>query len=271
MNIGIDGGPLSITDERLKVGVYRDTVELISAMSKLRENHRFTVYLFTAPEGIGERFPKNVTFKLVQPSTGFMKVRLPLELALHPVDVFIGTAQAVPVTKCPTVGIINDLGFLYNPDAYGKSAKKLAEQTQQLVNRTSHIICISKFTKVDVISHYHADPEKITVASPGVSAAFSSTGPSFPHPRPYILFVGSLTRSKNLPQAIRIFYEFLKRSKKDVDFLLAGGDYWPDPEIDRTIESLHLKGRVKLLGRVSDKKLAILYRGATAFLTTALH
>lgn len=271
MNIGIDGGPLSIVDDRLKVGVYRDTLELIAWMSKLGEKHHFTVYVFTPPpREVGERFGKNVTFKLLTPPTGFMKVRLPLELAIHPVDVFIGTAQAIPIMTCPTIGIVNDLGFLHHPDLYGKSAAKLVLQTKQLVDRTSHIVCISKFTRDDVVSHYHIDPNKISVAYPGVSPVFTSRGASFRYPRPYILFVGSLTKSKNIPQAIRIFSKFLKQTETDYDFLLAGGDFWPDPEIKKTIDSLHMKTRVKLLGRVRDDTLAKLYRGATAFLTTSL-
>lgn len=271
MNIGIDGGPLSITDDRLKVGVYRDTLELIATLSKIGENHTFTVYCFTPPVAeVGERFGKNVRVKMLMPPAGFMRVRLPFELWRNPVDVFIGTAQAIPVTRVPTIGIVNDLGFLQYPQTYGDSAKELSQQTSYLVKHASHIIAISNTTKQDIRRYYHIDPKRVTVCYPGVSSVFSSNGPRNSHPRSYVLFVGSLTKTKNIPRAIRIFAQFRLTLGEPFDFFLAGGDFWPDPKIKQTIDELQMNESVHLLGRIIDEKLADLYRGATAFFTASL-
>ncbi|MBI3559602.1 glycosyltransferase, partial [Candidatus Gottesmanbacteria bacterium] len=66
--------------------------------------------------------------------------------------------------------------------------------------------------------------------------------------------------------------EFRKFCVKNTthDLFLVGGDYWPDPAIEETLGTLHLENRVKKIGFVSDEELPTYYRGAVAFMTTAL-
>ncbi|MBI4066184.1 glycosyltransferase, partial [Candidatus Gottesmanbacteria bacterium] len=93
---------------------------------------------------------------------------------------------------------------------------------------------------------------------------------------PYFLFVGSLNKAKDIPTMLKCFVMFLERRKKEerhdkiYDLYLIGGDYWPDPAIEETIDKFHLEDRVKKIGFVPDAELPKYYRGALAFVTTAL-
>ncbi len=84
---------------------------------------------------------RNVVLRL---STGFLRVRVPVEIHLHPIDKFLGLGQALPPgLSCPSIGCIYDIGFLQYPQAYPDSYKRLKVQTDDLVRRVNHIITVS--------------------------------------------------------------------------------------------------------------------------------
>ena len=266
MVIGVDAGALSITDDRLKVGVYRVTRQALAVLAKLDRKNSYRFYTFEAIEqGIVEAFGGRG--ELVRlPRRGWQRVWLPIELMRRPVDVFFGFAQSLPLSRTSyNIGFVYDLGFLYHPEAYGISAKTLKHQTDELVRRADHIITISQATKADLTREYCLAAEKITIAYPGVDAAFSPAGEKHVGPNPYFLFVGSLTKTKDIPALLENFVRL-----RDHDLYLVGGDYWPDPAIEETIQKLHLEDRVKRIGFVPDEDLPEYYRGALAFVTTAL-
>ncbi len=279
MIIGVDAGALSITDERLKVGVWRVTFNLLRGLSKLDRKNSYRLYSFgEGIRGIGEirkRWGGRMN-EVRLPQAGWSTLWLPSHLRLFPVDVFLGLAQALPASLSRSIGFIYDVGFLTNPQAYGNSADKLAKQTQQLVNRANHIITISESSKQDIRNSYRIREDRVTVAYPGVDGKFFKR-PRLTKPKgealrtPYFLFVGSLNKAKDLPLALEAFALFLKQTKKPYDFLLIGGDYWPDPNVDQSINRLNIRNYVKQLGVVTDKELAMYYHGATALVTTALH
>lgn len=262
MVIGVDAGALSITDDRLKVGLYRVTRETLRALSALDKENSYRLYSF---EEIGEiRGIRGKEIRL--PKMGWSKVWLPIELKKHPVDVYLGFAQALPFSMTSyNIGFVYDLGFLYHPEAYGTSAMSLKKQTDTLVRRADHIITISQATKSDLTREYGLPTEKITVAYPGVDATFSPAGEKYVGPNLYFLFVGSLNKVKDIPTLLESFAKL-----RGYDLYLVGGNYWPDPAIEETIKKFHLASRVKMLGFVADEKLPEYYRGATAFVTTAL-
>ena len=268
--IGVDAGALSITDERLRVGVWRVTFYLLRELSSLDRNNTYRLYSFRPIDrDVMKYFGSNMQNVVLTPTIGWSSVRLPLELTLRPVDVFLGLAQTLPSSLSNTIGFIYDVGFLFHSEAYGASARKLAKQTKQLVERARHIITISKSSKQDILNHYSIEEKRVTVTYPGVSF-LASQGEAL-QKSPYFLFVGSLNKAKDIPLAIEAFALFLKQIKKPYDFVLAGGEYWPDPAIDALIHQHQLEKYVHKVGYVSDDALADYYRGATALVATGLH
>jgi len=287
MIIGIDAGALSITDKRLQVGVWRVTLELLKELSYIDKNNLYRLYSFRPIDRkIMSLFGKNMTNVVLSPFIGYMKVRLPMELAVHPVDVFLGVSQALPRTiysrstswrrgifnsvnictcmhrKIRMIGFIYDLAFLHMGEHYGSSWIRLREQTKAVIQRADHIITISEFTKNDIISFQE---KSISVCYPGITIKKNIAGVKNKHP--YILFVGSLKPVKNIPALIQGFHQFMHQSKTEHDLILIGGDYWNDPQIQQTINDLHVGNRVKVVGFMSEEKKAGYYKGADAFIT----
>lgn len=272
MIIGVDAGALAITDERLKVGVWRTSYNLLRELSKLDRKNDYRLYSFRPlDEGLVKSFGGRMTNRVLRPLPGWFTLRLPIELRLNPVDIFLGLSQAIPFSAPKkSLGFVYDLGFLHYPQAYRGTLRQLKRHTEELVRRASQIVAISKTTATDIVKTYHYPSKNITVAYPGVAAQFTSVGAKYTGKNPYFLFVGALKRGKNIPAAIRAFAKFLNQTKKPYDFLIIGGNYWEDDRIKQTIEELHLGKRVKLLGHAADSELPKFYRGATALVVPSL-
>ncbi len=271
MIIGIDAGMLGITDERLQVGVWRVAVELLKQLGNMGSN-TYRLYSFHPIDPqllaqLGTTMKNIVLF----PSTGFLKIRLSIELFLHPVDCFLALGQALPmVLPKKTIGFVYDVAFLQSPRAYPGSYERLKDQTNDLVKRASHIVTISHTVKKDLIDTYDISDVKISVAYPGLGNEFSLKGKTIQRERLYFLFVGSLKKGKNVPFIIDAFAQFLLTTDKQFDLLLIGSNYWEDPEINQSISLYHLQDRVKRMGFVSDSDLACYYRGATALVSPSI-
>jgi glycosyltransferase involved in cell wall biosynthesis len=255
MVIGIDAGAICGTDERLKVGVYRVTVELLKHLSKLDSVNTYRLYSFKLiPKEIMSQFGSNMRNISLTPSTGYMKLRLPIELKMHPVDIFLGVAQAIPKGAKKAIGFIYDLGFLHHPEIYGAQAQVLANQTAALVSRATHIVTISEASKQDIMGTYGLKSENITVVYLGVSEVFQKNKIKASHKNSYFLMVG-VNPSKNIPIAMDAFEAFIKKTKKMYDLIIIGGNKSMKPVFQKS---------VYFLGYISDKELAKWYKGATA-------
>jgi len=272
MVIGVDAGAICEADERLKVGVYRVTAELLKQLALIDKVNAYRLYSYAPiPKALLSLFGNNMVNIALTPSVGYMKLRLPFHIKLHPPDVFLGLSQAVPVGTKHAIGFVYDLGFLHAPSEYGNTAGKLTHQTEEVVARSTHLVTISEATKQDIVNTYHIDAKRISVAHPGISDVFLAPGEEMHTKHPYILSVGLLKPGKHLSIAIRAFASFLERIKKPYDFVVIGGDTNLDPAIKKTIHELHLEKRVKLLGYVSDGEVARWYRGADALIALSTH
>ena len=272
MKIGVDGGALSITDDRLKVGVYRVVYNLLRELGKINTENTYYIYSFIPIDReVMQAFGPRMINKVLRPQKGWFSLRLPLELSLNPVDLFLGTSQAVSSSTSHNIGFIYDLGFLYYPDAYPGSYEKLKKQTEHLVRKSHRIIAISHSAKSDIEKELGLPGENITVAYPGVDSRFTKEGKTFKGKHPYFLFVGALKPGKNVPSLVKAFAEFLQKEKKVYDLYLIGGNFWNDPKIEKEIHAYKLEERVKKLGFVLDEDLPSYYRGAVAYVSPSYY
>lgn len=271
MVIGVDAGALSTSDPRLQVGVYKVIKHLLTELSIIDTNNSYRLYSFeTISNDVLTGFSSSMTNLVLKPQKGWFSWRLPLSLLLHPVDLFFGVSQGVPLSFSHNIVMVHDLGFLHNPEFYTQSASRLTRQTREAVRRAEMILCISESTKLDIMETYHIEEKNIIVANPGIDETFSPHGDKYNSKTPYLLHVGSLKPSKNIPRLIQAFSQFLHTSKKEYLLLLIGGDYWLDPQILPTITACGLEDKVRLLGHVPDSVLKEYYRGAAAFTTLTL-
>lgn len=270
--IGVDAGCLGVTDQRLKVGVYRVAYNLLKELGKIDRRNQYRLYSFNPIEqkvmrGLGKRM-ENVVLK---PRRGWFRLRLPLELKLRPVDIFLGLSQALPSSSSHNILLVHDLAFEHYPDFYPGSYQKLAKNTRRSVKIADQILAVSDSTKKDLVELYGAPEKKITVSYQGVGKNFSPQGESFKLKAPYFLFVGTLKKRKNIPLILKGFAHLLKKTRSKFKLVLVGCNLWFDSEIPKTVKTFRLEDKILITGFVNDQDLPKFYRGAVAFVSPSLY
>ena len=274
MRVGVDGGALSVSDDRLKVGVWRVTSHFAEELSRLSVKDYYRIYGFGGGEA-GKQDANNPHVRFVQlPRAGYSRIWQTADILKNRIEVYVGLSQAIPplpkiLCDVRKIGVIYDVGFLSHPEFYPGSSDALSHRTADLANRSDHIITISEASRKEICKAYGVDKRRVSVSYLGVDDVFSQRGPVYKGTHPYFLFVGSLKPGKNVPGMIRAFSGFLKHTKTPHDFLLIGSDFWMDTKIQKTVNELGLSDRVRILGYVPDRLLADYYRGAEALVSVS--
>jgi glycosyltransferase involved in cell wall biosynthesis len=266
--IGIECGCLSGI-EIISTGTQRIAYELLSHIGNIHNENRYKLYSF---EPISPKFlihfGRTMENCVLSPSQGYAKIRLPIELHAHPVDIFIGLSQYIPKVPIPTIGFLYDMAFMHMKET--KDNKILQNKTSYVGLNATKIITISESSKKDIIQFYHRSLSEVAVIYPGVSNDFTHSGLQYHHKNPYILHVGGLRKSKNIPFIINVLQKVQKNMGCVVDLILAGDLEDQDPEIKQFIQTHNLNYSLLYLNKPTDKMLASLYRGAVCTVMPSL-
>ncbi len=126
-----------------------------------------------------------------------------------------------------------------------------------VLKRSRMIITDTHVSKRLIVERYRIPEDKIRVIYLGVSETLFN-GPSDGQNKPYILYVGRLSRAKNIQGLIRAFEILSDRFGLNVTLKLTGSRAQIPHELDGEVST-----RISFLGAVSDHALAELYRKAS--------
>ncbi len=146
MLIGIDGNEANITH---RVGVNQYAFGLLHALSLVKSNHKFIIYLKAPalpdmpPEAAGWQY------RIIPFPKLWTQIRLPWDLYTHKPrpDVFFSPSHYAPRwSPVPTVISIMDLGFLQSPGQFtAKDFNQLKNWTAYSAGHAAKIIAISEY------------------------------------------------------------------------------------------------------------------------------
>jgi glycosyltransferase involved in cell wall biosynthesis len=167
----------------------------------------------------------------------------------------------------PLVTTIHDTLHLTHPKLVGSWHKRVYARVmfRLAVRRSDKIICVSKFTRDELVRLVGADAAKITVVHNGVDDIwFSTSETASPHGNPYLLFVGNIKQHKNLRRLLMAFASLADEIPHDLVII---GQKEGLRSQDREVQKLGdaLKTRVVFAGTVSDETLRQFYRHAALF------
>ncbi len=157
-----------------------------------------------------------------------------------------------------------ETGFIEKIDAYMRNGARVADA----------IIADSESTRRDVIEILDVPADRITTIHLAVDPKFhpiadretvSGTCARFSGGMPFFLYVGTLTRHKNIVNVIRAFEIFQAGFSEDFRLVLCGGNGWRHEEIYDAARGSALRDNIILTGRLDDDLLPILMNGATGF------
>lgn len=143
--------------------------------------------------------------------------------------------------------------------------------------RAKKIITITEAAKKEIIEFLGIEPSKIVVSyeappenteSPG---DFTELKKTYLLNRPYLLFVGSLERKKNVIKLCQGFDILLTKYKYDLDLVLSGKVDPHYPEIRTQAMDIKHRDNLVFTGWINNQDQTALYRNAFAFVTASLH
>lgn len=215
-------------------------------------------------------------------STGIVWQARRLRPRLRDVDVLFAPYTTPPGYRGPAV--LSNLGIYEGTHAGtfpGWRSRARSWHFGDSARRASAVIANSASTKSDVCRFYDVPQERVSIVWPGVDPRFRPAGEEGQGPAmavaerhlgtraPYFLFVGKLSLRRNVPALLEAFAAVIA-DRPELHLLLVG----PNPgivDLAGEVARLGLGGSVHHVEHLDQDELALLYRGAQAFVLPTAH
>lgn len=164
---------------------------------------------------------------------------------------------------------IHDLNPLHEGKPLEEQQKSLAH-TQSLINRSDAIVCISEFTKADVLKNCDTGNKPLYVIHNGihrVNIPSQTKSPDKKINRPFLFGMGYVNTKKNY----HVLLPLLKQNP-DIEMVIAGRLDEPDyiETIKKSAEDMGVSDRLHLPGPVSEDDKAWYLSNCIAFMHPSL-
>lgn len=168
---------------------------------------------------------------------------------------------------------IHDVFHLAMPDFIEGMHKRLYARMMfsAVKHKASHVICVSEFTKSELIRLTDINPDKVTVIYNGVAKEwFSIKRTDRPYHKPYLLFVGNIKPHKNLSSLLQAFT--LLKDEIPHDLVIVGNNKGFITEDRNVMQYAQTLGnRVFFTGYVDDALLKQYFAHADCFVFPSLY
>ena len=178
-------------------------------------------------------------------------------------------ANTGPALARNQIVTIHDTNAIEHPEWYRTGAAAWYRILLPILARQARrVLTVSQFSRQRLIAAFKLAPEKVIVIYPGVDRRQFHPVSLFEQAeyrqrsglnRPYLLFVGSPGRGKNLGRLAQAWRQ-VSPGFPDVDLVIAGRS----GGISKKEDLAAIAGRLKLLGSPAESDLAALYSGALA-------
>ena len=275
MLIGIDASRAVVLP---RTGTENYSLQLIRHLLALDTDHRYRLYFNQPPTLDLLPLSPKVEFRVIPFPRLWTHLRLSWEMARRPPDVLFVPAHVLPLIHPQrSVVTVHDLGYLHYPEAHRPFDRwYLHWSTRRHVRAACHLIADSQATRDDLIRHYGAAPERVTVVTPGCDEIFrpvtnairlAQVKKRYGIRGDYLLHVGTLQPRKNLERLLEAF----ARLDGELQLVLAGKRGWLYDRIFRRVEELGLGDRVLFAGHVPQEDLPALMSGARLLAMPSLY
>lgn len=184
---------------------------------------------------------------------------------------------ATPVcTMSSSVATIHDMAMKSMQEKYTflqRNTKRLL--LQNTIYRAKGILCISEFTKKELLNYYPHIEHRIEVIYLGLAKAEKCIKKEILEKwglqtREYILFVGTIAPHKNIISLIKAF-SLLKQKGYSGKLVIAGGKGWMYDEILTFVKNSTIQNQIVFTDYVDEVTLETLYYFAECFVCVSLY
>lgn len=283
---------------KVDTGIGRVTKSLLLELARFDKENNYILYTDRRAE---LRFPSNFRVKILNSSfyrredlvkqTFWERITLAREAEKDQLAIFFSPYNSATRFKTiPNVVLLHDVIWkvLSTTYLYNFRRKIYAQQTFEAVKAAKKILTVSEFSRREIYKHLNIDLELIRVIGAGVSNDFKprdkndkqviQTLDKLKIDTPYVFYIGGFESRKNVALLLKSFAKIAKHYKDNLreKILVIGGEVpaVSNPLLDDVtgiVESLGLKNKVKLVGRLTDEELACVYSGADFFVFPSLY
>lgn len=178
-----------------------------------------------------------------------------------------------------SIVFVHDLGYLDQPDAViARHRRYLGKFVPYSINKATHVMTISEYTKKRIIESYGTASDKITVATPAVDHQefvpqskdkVAKVKQKYKIQDKYLLFLGTVEPRKNIVGLLKAYNLLPDSIKAEYQMVLAGGKGWLDDDINTWCKKLG--DRVIRTGYIDRADKPALYTGASIFTYPSLY
>jgi alpha-1,3-rhamnosyl/mannosyltransferase len=174
------------------------------------------------------------------------------------------------------VSTIHDVIFLAHPELF--PARNLAASRWALdrqIRDSDTLICVSAFTRKEVLERTNADPDRVRVIPLAVAVRSTDEETAVAlraaHgiDRPYVLYIGSLEPRKDVPTLLSAWVA--SKASSEFALVLAGAPAYLAESTLAALDRASTRADIRVLGYVSENSKAALLDGAKAFVYPSIY
>ncbi|MCW1431477.1 glycosyltransferase family 4 protein [Novosphingobium sp. JCM 18896] len=252
---------------RTVTGVERFAIEIVRALDATPDAESFCLL---APYGVARPdWLRNIGFATVGRLNGHAWEQIELFAAARR-GALLNLCNSGPVLHPRSLVVLHDGWVFRHPDHFSRTYRLFHQTLDRVLAKRARIASVSQFSREELAAILALDPARVTVIpnaadhldriapDPAITERLGLGGSR------YLLMVGSFAPNKNIPMAIRAF---LDCAKPDEQLVIVGAKV----DVFANDTPSDLPGKVILAGRVSDRELAALYKGAHALVFPSIY
>jgi|YNPMSStandDraft_1061717.scaffolds.fasta_scaffold03417_2 glycosyltransferase involved in cell wall biosynthesis len=275
---------LLLSDKLEGIGWF--THELLSRIVKIHPEHTF-YFLFDRNYDKKFIYSENVIPLVYGPPARhpflyllWFEFVIPKVIKRYKIDLFFSPDHFLSLrAKVPSLLAIHDLNFIHNPENLPFfEALYYKYFVPKYIKKANGLVCVSEYTKNDVINNFNVDSKKIDVVynAPNIKgkilteAEKNEVRKKYTGGFPFFIYLGSLHRRKNTDRILKAFDLFAEETKGAVYMLFVGKPMWKDKIIDEAYNKLKHKDKVIFTGYLKSDEVAKILASSLALVFVSL-
>lgn len=217
---------------------------------------------------------------------GFMKYkwRVPLDLFNGRGHYYFPSFLAWPTWFSDSSVVVHDVTYLAVPECVEQGNRKYLERTVPFSLRNAkNVICVSEFSKSEIIKYYNYPEEKVFVAHPSIDRRhFYKRSAEEIHKvkakydifsEKYILSVGNVEPRKNYDRLVDAYVKLPRTITDKYPLVIVGAGGWNNDSVKEKIQKAKEDGYRIINPKqfVLDEDMPALYSGAQFFVFTPIY